>query len=72
LAAFFSFVLVTDRCHVVVQQPDPNWGRWGWEIYLNGQPLSGPRVKRIEVWCRFFDHDKIVIFRANCKIGLAQ
>jgi hypothetical protein len=32
-------VLVTDRYHVVVQQPDPNWRRWGWEIYCNGQPL---------------------------------
>jgi uncharacterized membrane protein len=27
------------KYHVVVEQPDPNSWRWGWELYRNGQPL---------------------------------
>jgi hypothetical protein len=29
----------TARYNVVVQQPDRNSWRWGWEIYRDGQPL---------------------------------
>jgi hypothetical protein len=28
------------KYHVVVEQPDPNSWRWGWEIYCNDQPLG--------------------------------
>jgi hypothetical protein len=27
------------RYHFVVQQPDPNSWRWGWEVYRDGQSL---------------------------------
>jgi hypothetical protein len=29
----------TARYQFVVQQPNPNSWRWGWEIYRDGQPL---------------------------------
>ena len=30
---------MASKYHVVVQQPEPESWRWGWEIYRDGQPL---------------------------------
>jgi hypothetical protein len=31
---------MADKYKVVAQQPDPNWWRWEWEIYRNGEPMA--------------------------------